>query len=109
MDKKEGQLDVPWIPTTPVKPVVPKPAPICTPGEGNQLIHHHNENGVFACFEFCKPCDGSVPGVTAGENEKTCEQKTASDDVSCWSDLGSVESHNGMKDLSIPSGDPQGE
>ncbi|TKY53043.1 ROS isoform X3 [Spatholobus suberectus] len=33
MDRKEPQVEVPWIPTTLIKPVSLKPVPIYTPGE----------------------------------------------------------------------------
>ncbi|XP_045808298.1 DNA glycosylase/AP lyase ROS1-like [Trifolium pratense] len=128
MKRKEPQAEIPWIPTTPVKPVVPKSAPICTPVEGNSQIYHQ-ANGAFACSEFPhgteknrESHDGSVPAATitdiAGENGKICD-KTASDNVSCWSGLGSSEfvfrtevasssatqigDNNGLNDLVVPS------
>ncbi|XP_061368715.1 protein ROS1A-like [Gastrolobium bilobum] len=90
MDRKETQTEVPWIPTTPAKPILPKPVPIYSPGEGNQL--DHCANGTVACFEFSPgveknrtPHDGSAPAATvaniAGDNSKTC------DNVSSWSNL----------------------
>ncbi|XP_027363218.1 protein ROS1-like [Abrus precatorius] len=92
MDRKEPQLEVPWIPTTPVKPGPPKPVPICTTGEG---MGHH-ANGAVACAEFslgeeknCRSRDGSVANI-AGDNGKTYKQ-TASDAVSIYGNPGFTE------------------
>ncbi|KAI5395863.1 DNA glycosylase/AP lyase ROS1 [Lathyrus oleraceus] len=124
MGRKEPQTEIPWIPTTPVKPILPKSVPICIPVEGNDQTHHH-ANGAVACSEFSNGLEenreshhGSVPVATiadiAGDNGKICE-KTGSDNVSGWSDLGgsaefSSNSYatqlgniNGLNDLFVPS------
>ncbi|KAK7345415.1 hypothetical protein VNO77_16019 [Canavalia gladiata] len=94
MDRKEPHVEVPWIPTTPVKPVPPKPVPICTPGEGNHM--GPQANGAVACGfstdqeKNCRPRDVSVPAATAahiaGDSGKTCQQ-TACDAASSYSNL----------------------
>jgi hypothetical protein len=114
MERKEVQAEIPWIPTTPVKPIVPKSAPICTPMEGNSQIYHQ-ANGAFACSEFSH---GTVPAVTItdidGQNGKICE-KTASDNVSSAESMFPTEvastsscatrvgDNNGLNDLVVPS------
>ncbi|CAK8571416.1 unnamed protein product [Lathyrus sativus] len=96
MGRKEPQTEIPWIPTTPMKPILPKSVPICPPVEGNNQTHHH-ANGAVACSEFSNGSEknkeshhGSVSVATiadiAGYNSKICE-KTGSHNVSCWSDL----------------------
>lgn len=44
-DKVKLQVQIPWIPTTPSKSILP----ICTSGEPKQLSPHFN--GEFACFD----------------------------------------------------------
>jgi len=91
-DRKKPEAEIPWIPSTPVKPVVSKSAPICTP----------KANGAFACVEFSHGGEknreshaGVVPAAAitdiGGENGKICD-KTGSENVSCWSGLGFNES-----------------
>ena len=128
-NKKEPQVEVPWVPTTPVKPILQKPVPIYSPGEGNQLPHH--ANGAVACPEFTPgteknnmPYNGSLPEATmaniAGDNSKTCAE-TAFDSVPpgfghltfsqliLLAEAGSVNSNatqpdsNGLKNPFIPS------
>lgn len=131
MGRKEPQTEIPWIPTTPAKPILPKSVPICIPVEGNDQTHHH-ANGAVACSEFSNGLEenkeshhGSVPVATiadiAGDNGKICE-KTGSDNVSGWSDLGGsaefmfptegassnsyatqLRNINGLNDLFVPS------
>jgi hypothetical protein len=124
MERKEVQAEIPWIPTTPVKPIVPKSAPICTPMEGNSQIYHQ-ANGAFACSEFShgteknrESYDGSIPAATItdidGQNGKICE-KTASDNVSSAESMFPTEvastsscatrvgDNNGLNDLVVPS------
>ncbi|XP_050910450.1 transcriptional activator DEMETER isoform X2 [Lathyrus oleraceus] len=48
-EKKKVNSEVPWIPTTPFKPIAQRPAQICTSGERNQLNSHFN--GEFASLE----------------------------------------------------------
>jgi len=48
-EKKEVNSQIPWLPTTPYKPIAQRPVPIYTPGERNQLNSHIN--GEFASFE----------------------------------------------------------
>ena len=48
-DRKKVQAQVPWIPTTPLKPIPHKPVPICTPAQRIHLGSH--SNGVPACYE----------------------------------------------------------
>ncbi|TKY53045.1 ROS1 protein [Spatholobus suberectus] len=92
MDRKEPQVEVPWIPTTPIKPVSLKPVPIYTPGERNHMGHH--ANGAVACVEFSlgneKICGSGDGSNVAADSGKTCEQ-TATDAVSSYSKLGFCE------------------
>ncbi|KAH1258728.1 Protein ROS1 [Glycine max] len=73
-NKLQGQ--VPWVPTTPLMPILPKPGPIWTPMEGNHLYSH--SNGLTACFEpsCCAEINNwshprSEPVVLAYGNAKT--------------------------------------
>ncbi|KAK7284922.1 hypothetical protein RJT34_19676 [Clitoria ternatea] len=72
-DRTKVQGQVPWIPTTPLKPILQRPVPIWAPGQGNQLVSHFN--GTPTCFE---PSTGaginncrSEPVAAAHENAKT--------------------------------------
>ncbi|CAJ1968741.1 unnamed protein product [Sphenostylis stenocarpa] len=92
MDRKEPQVEVTWVPATPIKPVPLKPMPIYTPGEMNQMGYH--ASGAVACVEFsigqeklCRSDDGSY---FASEGGKTCEH-AASDAASSFSKLGFCE------------------
>lgn len=98
MDRKESEIEIPWIPTTPAKPILPKSVPISTPVEGNDQTHHHC-NGAVACSEFSngseknrESCHGSVFVATiadiAGDNGKVCEKIDSGNNVSCQSELG---------------------
>lgn len=79
-ERKKLQGHLPWIPTTPLKPILPRPVPIYIPREENQLGSH--VNGVFACFESTagadingRPYFRSAPSAAvphpAGDNART--------------------------------------
>ncbi|KAF1860254.1 hypothetical protein Lal_00037592 [Lupinus albus] len=128
MDQKEPQVEVSWLPTTPAKPILTKPVPICEPEEQNQQLGCKHDNEAVACHEFSA---GAVPGTTLANsvsgNGKPCVQ-TASDKFSGWSKLGFSEllflteagsgilpdNRNGLENPLIPSlmsqfkGDVQG-
>lgn len=93
--RKELQFEVSWIPTTPVKPNLPRSLPICTTREGNQLNQENclgtssycnsSNDSVVACFESSPSAnirssqqDQAVPvaaaSQVAGDNVGTCEQ-----------------------------------
>ncbi|RZB86024.1 DNA glycosylase/AP lyase ROS1-like isoform X2 [Glycine soja] len=92
MDRKETQVEVPWSPGPPIKPVPMKPVPIYMPEERNQM--DHLANGAVACAEFSLGQDkigGSGDGSNvAGYSGKTCEQ-IVSDAVSSYRKLGFCE------------------
>ncbi|KAK7279492.1 hypothetical protein RJT34_24545 [Clitoria ternatea] len=92
MEGKEAQVEVPWIPTTPAKPVVLKPVPICTPGKGNHMGHHGN--GTVACGDFTpgeeKNCRTVLVANIVSDSGKVAGQR-ASDAVSSWSNMGCSE------------------
>ncbi|KAK7392557.1 hypothetical protein VNO78_21000 [Psophocarpus tetragonolobus] len=87
MDRKEPQIEVPWIPSTPLKPIPLKPAPIYEPGERNQMGHH--ANGAVACAEFSLD-QGRISEFGDRPNVDDDGGKT-SDTVSSYSKLGFCE------------------
>lgn len=48
-ERKKLQEQVPWVPSTPLRPILQRPVRIWTPGVGNQLCSY--SNGMGACFE----------------------------------------------------------
>ncbi|XP_027349193.1 protein ROS1 [Abrus precatorius] len=80
-DREKLQVQVPWIPTTPLKPILPRPGPILVHGEGNQLGSHSNE--VPACWESsaCAEIRGrlhyrSEPPAEAYDKAESCVRKS---------------------------------
>ncbi|MED6217685.1 hypothetical protein PIB30_019994 [Stylosanthes scabra] len=49
IDRNKVQGEVPWIPNTPLKPILQRPVPIYVPGEGIQMGSHSKE--VSTCCE----------------------------------------------------------
>ncbi|TKY62039.1 ROS1 protein [Spatholobus suberectus] len=94
-ERKKLQEQVPWVPTTPLKPILPRPVPIWTPGEGNQLCFR--SSGISACFESSAGVEinngshhRSEPAAFAHDNSKTRVQ-ISFDDISS--------SSNGISEL----------
>ncbi|KAL2323138.1 hypothetical protein Fmac_027517 [Flemingia macrophylla] len=91
MDTEEPQVEVPWNPTTPIKPVPSKPVPIYKSGERNHIGH---ANGAVACVGYSldqeKICESRDGSNFAGDSGKTYQQ-TASDAVSSYRKLGFCE------------------
>ncbi|KAK7244971.1 hypothetical protein RIF29_39800 [Crotalaria pallida] len=94
MEVREGgkklQGEVPWVPQTPLKPILPKPVPIYTPGQGDL---------TFSCFEAeinGRPQPWPEPlapatNIAGGDNDRTR--------VKISFDNGSSSSNNGFAEL----------
>ncbi|KAE9621774.1 putative DNA glycosylase, helix-turn-helix, base-excision DNA repair, demeter [Lupinus albus] len=76
-DGKKLQREIPWVPQTPLKPILSKPVPIYTSREENQDGSYFNAS--FSCFEAeingrSHPLPESVPepvANVAGDNDRT--------------------------------------
>ncbi|KAI4300416.1 hypothetical protein L6164_033799 [Bauhinia variegata] len=110
--REEQQTQIPWIPTTPLKPIQAKPVPICGSGERNQLNQtdflgassccnssdDSHANRVSACFETAdinsRLHDPEAPAAAgtniAGENSGTCPQMFRNS-MSRWANTGCTE------------------
>ncbi|KAK7337185.1 hypothetical protein VNO77_17747 [Canavalia gladiata] len=88
-DPKKLQVQVSWIPTTPLNPILPRPVPIWTPRDGNHYQLGSRSNGVHACLE-CSSDENinrrlhcrSEQGTAAHDRDKT-RLSISFDDIPC--------------------------
>ncbi|CAL0310503.1 unnamed protein product [Lupinus luteus] len=91
---KNLQREIPWVPQTPLKPILSKPVPIYTSREENEGGSHFN--GSFSSFE-AEINGGSYPlpepaANIAGENDRTRVKIS-------FDNNGSSSSNNGFSEL----------